>query len=68
MCLTETTSSLPTLHFLILLSKGPPLSLELAMYRLKGVFSTLYQVRVDLILANEMSIGVVQRNFYEYQK
>lgn len=57
-----------TLHFLILLSKGPPLSLELAMHRLKGVFSTLYQVRVDLILANEMSIGVVQRNFYEYQK
>ena len=38
------------------------------MYRLKGVFSTLYQVRVDLILANEMSIGVVQRNFYGYQK
>lgn len=30
-----------TLHFLILLSKGPPLSLELAMHRLKGVFSTL---------------------------
>lgn len=38
------------------------------MDQLKDVFSTLYQVRVDLILANEMSIGVVQRNFYEYQK
>ena len=57
-----------TFHFLILLSKGPPLSLELVMDQLKDVFSTLYQVRVDLILANEMSIGVVQRNFYEYQK
>ena len=68
MCLTVTISSLPTLHFLVLLSKGRPLSLELVMYPIKVVFSTLYQVRVDLILANEMSIGVVQRNFYEYQK
>ena len=65
-----------TLPLLILLSEGAPLSLELAMYQLKGVFSTLWvtdliwsdQVKVDLILANEMSIGVVQRNFYEYQK
>lgn len=67
MCLTETISSLPTLHFLVLLSKGTHLSLELVMYD-KVLFSTLYQVRVDLILASEMSIGVVQRNFYEYQK